>query len=300
MGRFHRASTSRLCAVPLTIGVLLATPGLAVAQPESLASLVAAVANANQKLHELGTAIQTQQESVNKAIVDVQTARDNAAAAQQEVDASQRTRRGSQRRHCRGPAALRHLRCRNVCQWSVGVVSDRGRPRRHREHGRSRPDAVGQRAAGDHQSAAGPNRTDQSGISGAAGQAERRSSRRGRGRQPADGGVGADGSSADVQICAVRTGSVDRAARRRAGQARRGPHVVDAPPAPPDRPPPRRLRLRTRRPTGTAHPPRATRLPGIGRQVGIRPCPRYPARSSAAIRSRSSTRCWASRRPRRR
>jgi cell wall-associated NlpC family hydrolase len=46
------------------------------------------VANANQKLQDLGAAIQAQQESVNKAIVDVQTARDNAAAAQQEVDAS--------------------------------------------------------------------------------------------------------------------------------------------------------------------------------------------------------------------
>ena len=44
---------------------------------------------ANQKLQDLGAAVQTQQESVNKAIVDVQTARDAAAAAQREVDASQ-------------------------------------------------------------------------------------------------------------------------------------------------------------------------------------------------------------------
>src|SRR4029077_775233 len=59
-------------------------------QPGSpdIAGLVAAVANANHELQELGAAIQAQQESVNKAIVDVQTARDNAAAAQQEVDAS--------------------------------------------------------------------------------------------------------------------------------------------------------------------------------------------------------------------
>ena len=90
MGRSHRASELRACAVLLTIGMLLATPGLAVAQPDNLASLVAAVANANQKLVDLGAAIQAQQESVNKAIVDVQTARDNAAAAQLEVDASQR------------------------------------------------------------------------------------------------------------------------------------------------------------------------------------------------------------------
>ena len=94
MRRTPGASASRLlgrvCAVPLIIAVLLATPGLAVAQPGSpdLAALVAAVANANQKLEDLGAAIQAQQESVNKAIVDVQTARDNAAAAQQEVDAS--------------------------------------------------------------------------------------------------------------------------------------------------------------------------------------------------------------------
>jgi peptidoglycan DL-endopeptidase RipA len=93
MRRSHRASNSRLwwrvCAVPLTFCMFLATPGVAVAQPDTLTSLVAALANVNQKLLDLGAAIQVQQESVNKAIVDVQTARDNAAAAQLEVDASQ-------------------------------------------------------------------------------------------------------------------------------------------------------------------------------------------------------------------
>jgi t-SNARE complex subunit (syntaxin) len=89
------ASASRLpwrvCAIPIIIGLLLATPSLAAAKPGSpdLAALVAALANANQKLQDLGAGIQAQQEGVNKAIVDVQTARDNAAAAQQEVDASQ-------------------------------------------------------------------------------------------------------------------------------------------------------------------------------------------------------------------
>lgn len=82
--------TPRACAIPLVIGILLAMPGVAVAQPGSqdIGGLVAAVANANQKLQDLGAAIQTQQESVNKAIVDVQTARENATTAQQEVDAS--------------------------------------------------------------------------------------------------------------------------------------------------------------------------------------------------------------------
>src|ERR1700752_2544753 len=83
--------TPRVCAIALAIGMLLATPGLAAAQPgspDTIGALVAAVANTNQKLQDLGAAIQAQQESVNKAIVDVQTARDNAAATQQEVDAS--------------------------------------------------------------------------------------------------------------------------------------------------------------------------------------------------------------------
>jgi cell wall-associated NlpC family hydrolase/peptidoglycan hydrolase CwlO-like protein len=80
-----------VCAIPIIIGLLIATPGLAAAQPGSpdLAELVAAVANTNQQLQDLGAGIQAQQEGVNKAIVDVQSARDNAAAAQQEVDASQ-------------------------------------------------------------------------------------------------------------------------------------------------------------------------------------------------------------------
>lgn len=67
--------------------------GIAAAEPageNSIGSLVAAIADVNQKLHELGAAVQSQQESVNKAIVDVQNARDNAAAAQLEVDADRR------------------------------------------------------------------------------------------------------------------------------------------------------------------------------------------------------------------
>jgi cell wall-associated NlpC family hydrolase len=82
---------SRLCAALLTVGLAAATPGLALAQPgsaDNVGSLVAAVANADQKLQDLGAAIQAKQESVNKAILDVQNARDNAAAAQREVDAS--------------------------------------------------------------------------------------------------------------------------------------------------------------------------------------------------------------------
>ncbi|BBZ33906.1 peptidoglycan endopeptidase RipA [Mycolicibacterium confluentis] len=76
--------------------LVLATPGLFAplagadpeANPTSLAALVAEVAEANQRLDSLGAEIQTQQESVNKAIVDVQTARDNAVSAQRNVETS--------------------------------------------------------------------------------------------------------------------------------------------------------------------------------------------------------------------
>ncbi|MFV8052246.1 NlpC/P60 family peptidoglycan endopeptidase RipA [Mycobacterium sp. 48b] len=88
--------SGRFWAVPVTVAMLLATAmsgGVRAAAdpgaPDQVATLVAAVANADQKLQELGAAIQTQQEAVNKAIVDVQDARDAAATAQQEVDASQ-------------------------------------------------------------------------------------------------------------------------------------------------------------------------------------------------------------------
>src|ERR1700712_1488722 len=101
MRRTLGASGSRLRdragACCLTIGVLVVSvfaqgQGIATAQPASpdgIAGLVGAVADANQKLQDLGAAIQTEQESVNKAIVDVESAHDAAAAAQQEVDASQ-------------------------------------------------------------------------------------------------------------------------------------------------------------------------------------------------------------------
>ncbi|MCW2555768.1 MAG: hypothetical protein JWR78_5549 [Mycobacterium sp.] len=92
-----RRSLRASIAGSLACGVLVTSAfaygvGLATAEPanaEGIAGLVAAVANADQKLQELGANIQAEQESVNKAILDVETARDNAAAAQGEVDASQ-------------------------------------------------------------------------------------------------------------------------------------------------------------------------------------------------------------------
>lgn len=89
------ASASRLCAATLAMGMVITLPNLApqpaLAQPAQqggLAQLVTDVANVNQQLQDLGAQIQMQQESVNKAILDVQTARDDAEAAQLKVDAS--------------------------------------------------------------------------------------------------------------------------------------------------------------------------------------------------------------------
>jgi cell wall-associated NlpC family hydrolase len=83
-----------MCALPLTVGLLMSTalwsgaPGSA--DTENVATLVAAVANANQKLQDLGAAVQSTQEGVNKAILDVQNARDAVATAQHELETSQR------------------------------------------------------------------------------------------------------------------------------------------------------------------------------------------------------------------
>ena len=77
----------------LSVAVTLCIPGVAHAdpgaEPDTTAKLIADVAQANQRLQDLGAQIQTEEESVNKAVVDVETARDNAAAAQHQVEASE-------------------------------------------------------------------------------------------------------------------------------------------------------------------------------------------------------------------
>ena len=79
----------RLGPAVLSVALLLGTPGLANADPDTMAKLIAEVAQANQRLQDLNAQIQTEEESVNKAVVDVETARDNAAAAQHDVETSQ-------------------------------------------------------------------------------------------------------------------------------------------------------------------------------------------------------------------
>jgi peptidoglycan DL-endopeptidase RipA len=99
MRRTRRGSVSRPAArlarpaIPsvLSVALLLCTPGLAIGDPgaDSMAALIADVAKANQRLEDLTALVETEQQSVNKAMVDVETARDNAGAAERELTASQ-------------------------------------------------------------------------------------------------------------------------------------------------------------------------------------------------------------------
>jgi len=89
--RVATAFTYRVGPAVISVALLLGTPGLAKADPDTMAKLIADVAQANQRLQDLNGQIQTEEESVNKAVVDVETARDNATAAQHEVEASQQS-----------------------------------------------------------------------------------------------------------------------------------------------------------------------------------------------------------------
>ncbi|KAA1252022.1 NlpC/P60 family peptidoglycan endopeptidase RipA [Mycobacterium simiae] len=75
----------------LSVVLLISTPGLATADPgsDTIATLIAEVAKANQRLEDLSAAVELEQESVNKAMVAVETARDEAAAAAHELEISQ-------------------------------------------------------------------------------------------------------------------------------------------------------------------------------------------------------------------
>ena len=89
--RVATAFTHRVGPAMISVALLLGTPGLAKADPDTMAKLIADVAQANQRLQDLNAQIQTEEESVNKAVVDVESARDNATAAQHDVEASQQS-----------------------------------------------------------------------------------------------------------------------------------------------------------------------------------------------------------------
>lgn len=94
--RVNRAirATRAVCPLTLTVAITLTVPGLAQADPDtapnSVAALVADVAEANQQLQDIGAKVQAEQEGVNKAILEVQEARDAAQAAQQAIEGSRK------------------------------------------------------------------------------------------------------------------------------------------------------------------------------------------------------------------
>jgi peptidoglycan DL-endopeptidase RipA len=72
---------------------MISAPSPALAEPgagtETVAALVVRVAEADQRLQEVGARIQGRQEGVNRAIADVQMARDRAAQTSRDVQTSQ-------------------------------------------------------------------------------------------------------------------------------------------------------------------------------------------------------------------
>ncbi|WP_204803216.1 NlpC/P60 family peptidoglycan endopeptidase RipA [Mycobacterium riyadhense] len=99
MRRTRRSSASQAAArfarpvIPsvVSVALLLCTPGLVHADPstDAIAVLIADVAKANQRLEDLSAAVEMEQESVNKALVEVETARERAGEAQRELQVSQ-------------------------------------------------------------------------------------------------------------------------------------------------------------------------------------------------------------------
>lgn len=90
VGKVARTAVPVATATAVLFSTPGVVPGLAVADPspDTLAALIADVATANQRLQDLGAEIQAEKEGVNKAVVDLQDARDKAESAQHDVDAS--------------------------------------------------------------------------------------------------------------------------------------------------------------------------------------------------------------------
>lgn len=87
-----RSRVAPVGAVTIALTMTLWSPVLAQAEPApgAVAELVAELAEANQKLHDVGASVQARKQSVNKAIHEVKEAREAAAAAELEVQASER------------------------------------------------------------------------------------------------------------------------------------------------------------------------------------------------------------------
>ena len=291
-------------AAAVAVGLLLSTPGLGAAEPapagpNDIATLIAAVANANQQLQDIGASVQSRQEAVNKAIVDVQTARDQAEAAKADVAASQRAVEdanaaiaAAQQRfdtyaataYINGPSAS-YLTATTpeefIATASAGetlaisakqTLNDLLRARTEQVNRESAARAAQQRA---DQAAADAQRSQDEAV------AALTDAQREFGDQKTQvDRLAAERDAAKARLEAARAqwstsaATVPQAAGARAGAPAPGGSVGRA----------------GREYACGRNPTRATGTP----RCGIRYCRRSPARSSAATRSRSSTRCWGS------
>ncbi|NGX08192.1 NlpC/P60 family protein [Mycobacteroides franklinii] len=88
-----RTMVAALVVPPLlAASLMMVPPTIAVtsAEPNDMASLITQLADTNQQIEQLTADVQTQQESINKGLVDLQDARDNASSAAAAVDEGQR------------------------------------------------------------------------------------------------------------------------------------------------------------------------------------------------------------------
>lgn len=91
--RGKRTVATALMVPPLLVAGLMMFPttvAVTSAEPNDMASLITQLADTNQQIEQLTADVQTQQESINKGLVDLQAARDNAASAAAQVAEGQR------------------------------------------------------------------------------------------------------------------------------------------------------------------------------------------------------------------
>ncbi|EUA34985.1 putative cell wall-associated hydrolase [Mycobacterium xenopi 3993] len=183
------------------------------------------MAKANQRLEDLRAAIQAEQESVNKALVDVQTARDNAAAAQHDVEVSQQAVKDADAAIA---AAQRRFDTFAAATYVNGPSNSYLTATGPKTSSPPQAPAVPWPPAPSRRwpTCCGPHRAGQQGVGGSAGQAEGGSGR-GRGAvQPGRRGVRPHRRPAQVRRATGRSPSPGRRTRRGPSQARGGPHLV--------------------------------------------------------------------------
>ncbi|OOK77643.1 putative cell wall-associated hydrolase [Mycobacterium kansasii] len=278
-------------AIPSVVSVLLlvSTPGLAPASPgtDPIAALIAEVAKANQRLEDLSAAVEMEQESVNKAMVAVETARDEATAAEHELEISQQAVKDAN-------AAISAAQHRFD---SFAAATYMNGPSDGYLTAKSPDDIIA--AATATRAMTASTQTVMANLQRARTEQVNKESAARLAKQKADKAAAEAKASQDAAVAALtdtqrkfdeQREEVNRlAAERDEAQARLQAARLVAWSSAGGRARPLRCGTRAQDPAAAAA--------GTG---GTRRCRRFPALTSPATRSPWSTRCWATRRPRRR